>query len=253
MVARSLPATILVATLLGIGFADRPACPDTQRFTLHEGDPYAEGVYGFAEGAPPPSVTRGVHPVWTAEQGIRAVQGGDIETARAAADAILAEAHSLNGALYFPYDFDWTMPWGKMEAPWYSGMAQGQVLSLLVRLHEQTGDYRSEVEATFRSFQQPRTMLGALPDEYPHDPPDLVLNGAVFGIYGMYDYWRLTGRDAELLAALDELGQTVHRFRGDPSWYDLDHQYRSNYYDGVQRAQLRTLADLTGAECLDAL
>lgn len=117
-----------------------------------------------------------------------------------------------DGAWYFPYDFDYA-PLGDtremLRAPWYSGMAQGRVLSVFVRLFEATGEarWRTAADAAFASLAQAPS--GSLPygsyvdssrrlwfEEYPRYPASMgenVLNGHVVAIWGLLDYWQLTG------------------------------------------------------------
>jgi putative cell wall-binding protein len=126
------------------------------------------------------------------------------------ADRLLDRAVSYSGAIFFSYPFDWGLHGrGMMEAPWYSGMAQGIALSGFVRLYEITGDARwlDAAHKTFASFlvaRQPgkpwvATVENGLLwlEEYPWQPLDHTFNGHNFAIWGLYDYWRLTGsRDA---------------------------------------------------------
>ena len=101
-----------------------------------------------------------------------------------------------DGAWWFPYLFPWTYYQRTMTVPWWSGMAQGQALSLFVRLYEETGDGRWSVAAdkTWQSFLQPRsaaepwsTMVDGDSlwfEEYAgNQPPLLVLNGQIFAIF----------------------------------------------------------------------
>jgi hypothetical protein len=127
--------------------------------------------------------------------------------ARLIADRLVETATSARGGLWFPYRFDFALH-GKvadlMEAPWYSAMAQGQVLSLLSRLHELTADeaYLAEARRVFRTLADPgprkapwvtwveRRYLWL--EEYPGSPPDHTLNGFLFALFGVYDYYQET-------------------------------------------------------------
>ncbi|MFC5285789.1 D-glucuronyl C5-epimerase family protein [Actinokineospora guangxiensis] len=126
------------------------------------------------------------------------------------AERLLERRVESADAWYFPYEFDFALYGNRnmmMRAPWYSAMAQGQVLSTFVRLHEVTGDerWRSAAEATFRSLTY--LPAGDLPyvtfvdgtrlwlEEYPRGLADLgeqVFNGHNFAVYGLIDYWALT-------------------------------------------------------------
>ena len=133
-----------------------------------------------------------------------------LDLAIANADRLLDRAVAHGGGIFFPYPFSWGLHGrGTMAAPWYSGMAQGIALAGFVRLHEVTGDARwlEAAHDTFASFLAPRQAgkpwVTAVEngllwlEEYPWSPLDHTFNGHNFAIWGLYDYWRLTGsRDA---------------------------------------------------------
>lgn len=192
-------------------------------------------------------------------------------------DSILDAAVERDGAVFYPYQFDFPL-YGKDEltlhAPWWSGMAQGQILSALVRMYEATGDeaYKEAADETFASFAprpitdwpivEPAVTLideaGMLwLEEYSGDlEPAYVLNGHIFGIFGLYDYWELTG-SADAAAMIDGAATAVAYylpdFRAGPeelSWYGLtikpDTQGQHAKYHRIHQEQLRTLAEITG-------
>jgi hypothetical protein len=137
-----------------------------------------------------------------------------LETSIANATRLLDRAVTHRGGMFFPYPFSWTNPGrGRMVPPWYSAMAQGQALSVFTRLYEWTGNasWLDAAHRTFASFKVPRQDGGPWVvgvengllwlDEYPTTPIDRVFNGHNFSMYGLYDYWRVTGNaDAERLA-----------------------------------------------------
>ena len=78
-----------------------------------------------------------------------------LDLAVANADRLLKRAVRHQGAIFFPYGFDFALHGrGTMKAPWYSGMAQGVALSGFVRLWELTGEqkWRDAADQTYRSF-----------------------------------------------------------------------------------------------------
>jgi putative cell wall-binding protein len=133
-----------------------------------------------------------------------------LDLALANANRLLERAVRHGGGIFFPYPFDWGLHGrGTMQAPWYSGMAQGIALAGFVRLYELTGDSKwlQAAHDTYASFLVPRQAgkpwvavveNGLLwLEEYPWVPYDHTFNGHNFAIWGLYDYWRLTGsRDA---------------------------------------------------------
>ena len=114
-------------------------------------------------------------------------------------------------------------------------MAQGEVASLLARMHRETGEERY-ADAALRALAPLRVpsarggaeaLLGGGPfyEEYPTDPPSFVLNGAIFAIWGVYDVSLdldpdRAGRD--FADSLDVLASNIERWdSGYWSLYDL--------------------------------
>jgi len=196
-----------------------------------------------------------------------------IETAIQHADKLIAlatercEPYYLP-AYYFPYTFDFPLhdiEEDTMKAPWYSGMAQGQMLSVLSRLYYFTKDERWLDAATkvFSSFMLPPNE--SLPwtvyvddegyywiSEYPLEgEPTAVLNGFIFGIFGIYDYYLFTDNpDAKkiFLAACTTIERYLENYRneGDISFYCLKHRVKSKKYHNVHIEQLKMLSEMTG-------
>lgn len=102
-----------------------------------------------------------------------------------------------NGIGAWVYHFD--LPFYGPRAPWISAMAQGEALSLLLRM-SQMGDkktYEAAAHRAVRAFIQPVAAGGVVqsfPDgspafeEYPTTPRSLVLNGLLFALLGLRDY-----------------------------------------------------------------
>lgn len=202
-----------------------------------------------------------------------------LERARAAAQHLVDNSVASRGALWFPYPFDFTVggdPSVLMPAPWYSAMAQGEALSLFVRLWAVTGDptWRQAAEQTLASLSEgPQAGLPWVSfvdttghlwlEEYPRDPTsrsERVLNGSIFGLYGLYDYLRLVPESAASTASraraaqlFDGAATTVRyyalsTFRA-PGWisrYSLLHVIRNPHYHEVHTGQLLQLQYITG-------
>jgi hypothetical protein len=182
-------------------------------------------------------------------------------------DRLLADAVHADTAIYFPYQFDFALggnPNDLMTAPWYSAMAQGQALSAFVRLFRATGAdrWKDAADRTFASFtrlgptSEPWTVFvdrdGYLwLEEYPKDPPMQVLNGHVFALFGLYEYFELTSSETALdllrgsLTTVKEYGEAF-RNPGAVSAYDLRVRYQNAKYHAIHIKQLRLLADITG-------
>lgn len=85
-----------------------------------------------------------------------------------------------------------------LDPGWYSAMAQGQAMSLLVRAHARSGR-REYLDAAVRAmalFDVPSADGGIVAkfmdrhvwyEEYPTTPPSFVLNGFMYSLIGLYD------------------------------------------------------------------
>ena len=173
------------------------------------------------------------------------------------------------GAWFFPYTFDFAVHGiaaDTMRAPWYSGMAQGQALSLFVRLDQATGTapWRTAADSTAPSFALPPA--AGLPgvvhvdaagsswlDEYPLTTTrdDLTFNGHNFAIFGLYDYARQTG-DVNAALLFDGTAGTALKYGTSgirvPNWvsyYCLTHRVPAGSYHDIHLEQLLTLYSMT--------
>lgn len=172
-----------------------------------------------------------------------------------------------NGAIYFPYDFEvylHNLPTEHLKPRWYSGMARGQALSAFVRLYQETDDpkYLHWVDKVFHSFLQKKSdnqpiWVNMVDDgyywieEYPMEQPTKVLNGFIFAIYGLYDYYQLTGKEeakALLQASLTTVYDHIEKYRkkDDASLYGLKLDHQSLHYHLVHIEQLKRCTILPG-------
>lgn len=189
-------------------------------------------------------------------------------------ERILSYAHTARGALYLPYPFDFPLH-GKaeftMRAPWYSAMAQGQALSAFITLFEVTREARwqraaDDILATFLNppaAGQPWTvevdrqqLLWC--EEYVGEHVDRAYNGHNFAVYGLYDYWWVTGdaRARQLFLGAVQATRTHAadiRMPGRTSKYCLNHEVFSASYHGIHVQQLYKLHTLTGSPDLARL
>jgi hypothetical protein len=151
-----------------------------------------------------------------------------------------------------------------LKPPWLSAITQGQAASLLVRLHQESEDARfaDGARRALRPLMSPVSeggLLvpldgGAFPEEYPTDPPSLVLNGGIYALLGFYDA-AVGLRDEEAGRAWIEATETLARClnRWDAGWwsrYDLYPRRFPNlaspWYHVLHILQLTVLARLTG-------
>ena len=98
--------------------------------------------------------------------------------------------------------FDWEYR-DTLKSPWYSGLAQGQGLSVLIRAYKITSNEKYIIAAkkVFRSFQSEVDKGGVTftdnndnkwIEEYIVDPPTHILNGFIWSLWGIYDYYLIT-------------------------------------------------------------
>lgn len=162
------------------------------------------------------------------------------------------------------HDFDFEYR-DTLRAPWYSGLAQGQGISLLLRAHKETGlpEYLSCATRALRAFTVDVKDGGVACEdedrnlwfeEYVVFPPTHILNGFIWAIWGIYDYSVATGdlRAKELFArAVETLRRSLPRF--DTGFWSLYEQsgtklpmIASSFYHALHIVQLRVMSKLTG-------
>jgi D-glucuronyl C5-epimerase-like protein len=214
------------------------------------------------------------HPVAQAQYGLGLVDSHRL-TGKAAyltkavlqAQRLVARRVVRGNGWFYPYRFSFALHNGPdvLPAPWYSMMAQGQALSLFTRLAETTGEarWRTAADHTFASFLLPfaagkpwgvyvKDGLLRL-EEYPHPKKlwgDETYNGHVFSLFGLYDYWALTGNATALAllrgaltTARDVLPELhVRNFR---SHYCLRHQLDAGQYHTIHVEQQQMLYAMT--------
>ncbi len=129
----------------------------------------------------------------------------------------------------------------KLPPGWYSAMAQGQAMSLLVRAYVRTGN-RKYLDTALRSthiFDVPSADGGVLAkfmdrypwyEEYPTIPSCFVLNGFIYSLLGLYDLKTIappeekSEAERQYLAGIQTLKALLPVFdTGSGSIYDLRH------------------------------
>lgn len=160
------------------------------------------------------------------------------------------------------FDWEYRTP---LKAPWYSGLAQGQGISLLVRVAQATG--RSEyLDAATRAFLCFATSVqeGGVVftdeagdiwfEEYIVSPPTHILNGFIWAAWGVHDFFLATQEEAakELFSrAAKTLRKNLERYDlGFWSLYELSDtrlpMVASPFYHRLHVIQLRLMYRLTG-------
>ena len=180
------------------------------------------------------------------------------------------------GVHVWMHEFNW--PYRELlQAPWYSGLAQGCGVSLLVRAADATGDWRfaKTAHCAFKSFYLGIDAGGVISkdktgqtwiEEYIVDPPSHILNGFIWALWGVYDYARFTNsvpaKDL-FYSCCATLQSTLANYdTGRWSLYELPvegprslatlpwsspQMLASRYYHQLHIVQLRVLHRMTGA------
>jgi heparosan-N-sulfate-glucuronate 5-epimerase len=171
-----------------------------------------------------------------------------------------------HGVWVWNHHFDWEYR-DTLKAPWYSGLAQGQGISLLVRAHRATGDdrYMEAAQRAFQSFSRGVQDGGVLftdnhgdvwIEEYIVHPPTHILNGCIWASWGIYDYF-LSTTDPAARKLFEKIAQTLanNLESYDLGFWSLYEQsgtrlkmVASPFYHRLHIVQLRVMHHLTGNE-----
>ena len=171
-----------------------------------------------------------------------------------------------SGVWVWNHHFDWEYR-TPLKAPWYSALAQGQGISLLVRAYRATG-VSIYLEAAGRAFEGflKSTGEGGISftderenlwfEEYVVSPPTHILNGFIWAAWGVYDYFLATKNPT----AKDLFEKAVQTLRANLDRYDLGFwslyeqsgtrlpMVASPFYHRLHVVQLRVMHLLTGDE-----
>lgn len=174
------------------------------------------------------------------------------------------------GLAVWNHHFDWEYR-DTLRAPWYSALAQGQGISLLVRAHKESHQesesarYLDAARCALACFHVPMKEGGvAFTDEsgdlwfeeYIVSPPTHILNGFIWAAWGIYDYFLAT-RDA---SAQELFSRTVRTMLHNLDRYDLGFwslyeqsgtrlpMVASPFYHQLHIVQLRVMHRLTGED-----
>lgn len=182
----------------------------------------------------------------------------------AVADWLVAHLEqNVAGLWVWNHHFNWEYR-TCLKAPWFSALAQGQGISLLVRAHRETGsgDYLEAAHRAFVPFLKHVDDGGvAFVDEQGHTwfeeyvvfPPTHILNGFIWASWGVYDYFLATGEArAQKLFEQAVRTLTTNLCRYDTGYWSLYEQsgtwlkmLASPYYHRLHIVQLQVLYQLT--------
>jgi heparosan-N-sulfate-glucuronate 5-epimerase len=171
-----------------------------------------------------------------------------------------------SGIAVWNHNFDWEYR-TTLKAPWYSGLAQGQGISLLVRAANDTGrkDYLDAASKAYQAFLNPVSEGGVSFtdqegnlwfEEYLVSPPTHILNGFIWAAWGVRDFFLATGN----LSARSVFESAVRTLRSNLPKYDLGFwslyeqsgtsipMTASPFYHRLHIVQLQMLHEMTGEE-----
>jgi heparosan-N-sulfate-glucuronate 5-epimerase len=173
---------------------------------------------------------------------------------------------NVQGIFVWNHRFDWEYR-TPLKAPWYSGLGQGQGISLLVRAYQATGNevYRAIADKAFASFLTPVSNGGVTVtdengniwfEEYIVSPPTHILNGFIWAAWGVYDYFLAT-KNVDARSLFQNAVITLHKNleRYDLGFWSLYEQsgtrlpmVASPFYHRLHIVQLQIMHMLTGEE-----
>lgn len=157
----------------------------------------------------------------------------------------------------FPYLFDY----GIYPAPWYSGMAQGEIISFLIRWYDFTKDTTvlDIIHNTYKfmiTLENEGGCLSLTPEgyswieEYPRTGYNHVLNGFLFSLISVYEYANYF-RNQEAIALYNQLAwglrMVVSEYE-EENWllYDRStNQFVTDSYMYFQALQMKQLYEYT--------
>ena len=157
-----------------------------------------------------------------------------------------------------------------LESGWYSAHSQGTGISLLARIYQETKD-KKYFEAAQKAFLSLNLNIkdGGVKfvdehnnvwlEEYLVEPATHILNGFLWALWGVWDYYLLTGdKDALVLwnACVETLKENLSKYdAGFWSLYDLSQQamkmIASHFYHSLHIVQLKVTYILTNEEIFE--
>lgn len=160
------------------------------------------------------------------------------------------------------FDFEYRTP---LRAPWYSGLAQGQGISILVRAYKESGEakYLDAARAAFQCMLAHVDVGGVIYtdekghrwiEEYIVSPPTHILNGFFWALWGVYDLAVLTNERVVWQVwheSLETLKANLQQY--DTGYWSLYEQsgtrmkmMASPFYHRLHIVQMQVIARLTG-------
>jgi hypothetical protein len=191
-----------------------------------------------------------------------------LKRAQLFSDKLLDISDQNDDMIFFLYPFSFNLHGyteDLMTAPWVSGMAQGQILSVFSRLYNITEEetYLNIASKIYDSFFRLANNVDywctyidsnnyAWIEEYPdYSEPNFTLNGFIFAIFGLYDYYSINPSselEEIIQICLTTIKHYIPDFRNEGylSFYCLTHKVTDLHYHHVHIDQLNYLFAMTG-------
>lgn len=163
------------------------------------------------------------------------------------------------------HHFEWSYK-ETLTSPWHSGLAQGQGLSVLCRAYNSTNNekYLNGIENVYKSFHVDVKDGGVtftdkngdiwIEEYIMENQPTHILNGFIWGLWGIYDYWLITKND-DIKIVFNSYVKTIEKNimeydNGYWSLYELSNlkinMIASTFYHKLHIVQLEILYKMSG-------
>jgi heparosan-N-sulfate-glucuronate 5-epimerase len=175
------------------------------------------------------------------------------------ANYLVENAAQYDNYTLWQYNFPW--PAYNLTNPWISALTQGQGVQVLIKAYNMTGDkkYLNSANLALNSFYVEvkdggityKDQNGWWYEEYPTDTDvqPRVLNGMIFALFGIYEYYEFTGdKDAKYLfdKGIISLKSNLHDYDvGDWTYYDALGHRASTSYSKIHTNQMLQLYEIT--------
>lgn len=164
------------------------------------------------------------------------------------------------GFVIWPYNFDWKEGKSILKAPWFSALAQGLAISVLVRAYLLSGNIKLlELAKKGTKVYEVEVKNGGIKtlkdgyvfyEEYPSYPLARVLDGFIFSLLGLYDYYRVS-KDLEVKKLFEDgykaLTNNIEYWNYNDrwSWYGSHGNLSSPMYNKLNSCLLLAMYNIT--------
>ena len=183
-------------------------------------------------------------------------------------DAFLKQADWLVSSIrikqggFGVWEHNFVLPYYSFKVPWVHGMAQGLAISALLRANQLTNDnaYLETAKKAYGVFGKNMEEGGVRYvdengniwlEEYSVSPPPHILNGFIFALFGVHDFYSATKNEKVLdlwKAGVQTVEKKLNLYDlGYWSLYNLVHQHPATKpYHALHVKQLKVLYELSG-------